>query len=192
MKSTIMWVVIGTAFLLAGTSVNAWGGIYTNRFSPEMLQNMGYGGPHRLFQAEVSLIFHIFCARDAESRFIYQFFLLRCTPNSSYAHCSVQSIHHPLWIFYFHKLMKYVFFLAYTYVSSSVILCKQPRVYSKTRMPIGSATFCYQFGVLMSFTLRIMTVGEWSQLIVRRRVTVPRSIVESMCDVRGNDWYSLK
>lgn len=62
MKSTIMWVVFGTTFLLAGTSVNGWGGIYTNRFSPEMLQNMGYGGQHRLFQAEVShhfLFFHI-------------------------------------------------------------------------------------------------------------------------------------
>lgn len=55
MKSTFIWVVVGTTFLLAGSSVNAWGGIYTNRFSPEMLQNMGYGGgQHRLFQAEVS------------------------------------------------------------------------------------------------------------------------------------------
>lgn len=59
MKSTFVWVVVATAFLMAGTSVNGWGGIYTNRFSPEMLQNMGYGGPHRLFQAEVSARFFV-------------------------------------------------------------------------------------------------------------------------------------
>lgn len=54
MKSTFVWVVLGTTFLFVGNSVNAWGGIYTNRFSPEMLQNMGYGIPHRMYQPEVS------------------------------------------------------------------------------------------------------------------------------------------
>lgn len=53
MKSTVALMVLGASFLLIGNSVNAWGGIYNNRFSPEMLQNMGYGAPHRIYQ-EVS------------------------------------------------------------------------------------------------------------------------------------------
>lgn len=58
MKSTVVLMVFGIAFLFIGNSVNAWGGIYNNRFSPEMLQNMGYGGaPHRIYQ-EVSFYFH--------------------------------------------------------------------------------------------------------------------------------------
>lgn len=69
MKSTFIWVVLGTTFLLAGSSVNAWGGIYTNRFSPEMLQNMGYGGPHRLYQAEVSrILLLLFCKNRLRPR----------------------------------------------------------------------------------------------------------------------------
>lgn len=48
-------MALGTVFLFVGNSVNAWGGIYTNRFSPEMLQNMGYGAPHRGYQSEVSV-----------------------------------------------------------------------------------------------------------------------------------------
>lgn len=62
MKSTFILVVLGTTFLFVGNSVNAWGGIYNNRFSPEMLQNMGYGGPHRVYQPEVSfsLFFNAF------------------------------------------------------------------------------------------------------------------------------------
>lgn len=44
-------MVFGIAFMFIGNSVNAWGGIYNNRFSPEMLQNMGYGAaPHRIYQ----------------------------------------------------------------------------------------------------------------------------------------------
>ncbi|XP_055310507.1 prohormone-3 [Sitodiplosis mosellana] len=50
MKSTVVLMVLGTSFLFIGNSVNAWGGIYNNRFSPEMLQNMGYGAPHRIYQ----------------------------------------------------------------------------------------------------------------------------------------------
>lgn len=42
MKSTAMWIVFGTVLVL-GESVNAWGGLF-NRFSPEMLANMGYSG----------------------------------------------------------------------------------------------------------------------------------------------------
>lgn len=41
MKSPALWMAIG-AILLLGGSVNAWGGLF-NRFSPEMLANMGYG-----------------------------------------------------------------------------------------------------------------------------------------------------
>lgn len=53
MKSTLLWMVVG-ATLLFGESVNAWGGIF-NRFSPEMLTNMGYGshsggGYHPFYQ----------------------------------------------------------------------------------------------------------------------------------------------
>lgn len=54
MKSTVVLMVLGSTFLFIGNSVNAWGGIYNNRFSPEMLQNMGYGAPHRIYQ-EVGL-----------------------------------------------------------------------------------------------------------------------------------------
>lgn len=50
MKSTVVLMVLGTSLLFIGNSVNAWGGIYNNRFSPEMLQNMGYGAPHRIYQ----------------------------------------------------------------------------------------------------------------------------------------------
>lgn len=54
MKSTIVWIVLGATFLLVGNSVNAWGGIYNNRFSPEMLQNSGYGIPHHMYQVSVA------------------------------------------------------------------------------------------------------------------------------------------
>lgn len=62
MKSTVVLMVFGIAFLFIGNSVNAWGGIYNNRFSPEMLQNMGYGGgpPHRIYQ-EVRLFAIVLC-----------------------------------------------------------------------------------------------------------------------------------
>lgn len=39
MKSTAVWIVC--AVFMLGESVNAWGGLF-NRFSPEMLANMGY------------------------------------------------------------------------------------------------------------------------------------------------------
>lgn len=55
MKSTFVLIALGAVFIFVGSSVNAWGGIYTNRFSPEMLQNMGYGAPHRGYQSEVSV-----------------------------------------------------------------------------------------------------------------------------------------
>lgn len=42
MKSTVVLIVLG-AILLCGGTANAWGGLF-NRFSPEMLANMGYGG----------------------------------------------------------------------------------------------------------------------------------------------------
>lgn len=44
MKHTAICVVFG-AILLCGESVTAWGGLF-NRFSPEMLANLGYGGSH--------------------------------------------------------------------------------------------------------------------------------------------------
>lgn len=53
MRSTLLLLVCGVVFLFVGNTVNAWGGIYTNRFSPEMLQNLGYGAP-RSYQPEVS------------------------------------------------------------------------------------------------------------------------------------------
>lgn len=56
MKSVVVLAVLGTSLLFVGNSVNAWGGIYNNRFSPEMLQNMGYGAPHRVYQ-EVGHLF---------------------------------------------------------------------------------------------------------------------------------------
>ena len=52
MKSTFVWVVFGAIFIF-GESVNAWGGVF-NRFSPEVLANMGYGshggGYHPFYQ----------------------------------------------------------------------------------------------------------------------------------------------
>lgn len=45
--------MFGATILLFGESVNAWGGLF-NRFSPEMLANMGYGshggGYHPFYQ----------------------------------------------------------------------------------------------------------------------------------------------
>lgn len=59
MKSAVGLMVLGITLLFIGDSmrVNAWGGIYNNRFSPEMLQNMGYGSPHRVYQ-EVGHLFY--------------------------------------------------------------------------------------------------------------------------------------
>lgn len=52
MKSTAIWVVFGAIFVF-GESVTAWGGLF-NRFSPEVLANMGYGshggGMHPFYQ----------------------------------------------------------------------------------------------------------------------------------------------
>lgn len=42
MKTTYIWIILGVT-LLFGDSIYAWGGLF-NRFSPEMLANMGYGG----------------------------------------------------------------------------------------------------------------------------------------------------
>lgn len=39
---TFLWIC-GVMLAIAGTNVHAWGGLF-NRFSPEMLSNMGYGG----------------------------------------------------------------------------------------------------------------------------------------------------
>lgn len=41
MKSTVIWVVVGAVAVFGGYA-NAWGGLF-NRFSPEILANMGYG-----------------------------------------------------------------------------------------------------------------------------------------------------
>lgn len=43
MKSTLVWIIFGTMLLCGGDSVSAWGGVF-NRFTPELLGNMGYGG----------------------------------------------------------------------------------------------------------------------------------------------------
>lgn len=53
MKPTFALVIFGTIVLSINNYVNAWGGIYNNRFSPEMLQNMGYGASHRVYDPEV-------------------------------------------------------------------------------------------------------------------------------------------
>lgn len=58
MKSMAVLMIAGMSLLFIGNSVNAWGGIYNNRFSPEMIQNMGYGSPHRIYQ-EVGHILNI-------------------------------------------------------------------------------------------------------------------------------------
>lgn len=50
MKSTLILVVLGTIVLFGGT-VNAWGGIF-NRFSPEMLNNLGYGGNGESYRSQ--------------------------------------------------------------------------------------------------------------------------------------------
>ncbi|XP_055379787.1 ITG-like peptide [Condylostylus longicornis] len=42
MKSTFVWFIFGGAILMFGGTADAWGGLF-NRFSPEMLQNLGYG-----------------------------------------------------------------------------------------------------------------------------------------------------
>lgn len=64
MKSTFMWVVLGGVLLLFGGTVDAWGGLF-NRFSPEMLANMGYGnhggGLHQFLQVGVEYQFLIKC-----------------------------------------------------------------------------------------------------------------------------------
>lgn len=62
MKSTVALLVLGTALIFIGGSVrvSAWGGIYNNRFSPEMLQNMGYGAPHRIYQEVGHLLWNRF------------------------------------------------------------------------------------------------------------------------------------
>lgn len=41
MKAPALWAAIGAILIFSG-AVNAWGGLF-NRFSPEMLANMGYG-----------------------------------------------------------------------------------------------------------------------------------------------------
>lgn len=56
MKSTIAWAIFGIAFLFASNSVDAWGGIYNSRFSPETLQNMGFAQPHRFYQVNAMII----------------------------------------------------------------------------------------------------------------------------------------
>jgi hypothetical protein len=61
MKSPVLWAFVGIILHCGGTA-NAWGGLF-NRFSPEMLTNLGYGShggsfhPEPLFQ--VSFIFYI-------------------------------------------------------------------------------------------------------------------------------------
>lgn len=54
MKSTLVCTVLVASFLLAGNGVGAWGGMYNSRFSPEMLQNMGYGFPHHQYQVSLA------------------------------------------------------------------------------------------------------------------------------------------
>lgn len=65
MKSTVIWVVFGGIFMFS-QSVTAWGGLF-NRFSPEMLANMGFGshggGVHPFYQVSAAYILHrIYCA----------------------------------------------------------------------------------------------------------------------------------
>lgn len=43
MKSTVVWVVLATMLMAGGDPVSAWGGVF-NRFTPELLGNLGYGG----------------------------------------------------------------------------------------------------------------------------------------------------
>lgn len=43
MKSTLVWIIVGTVLMCGGDSVSAWGGVF-NRFTPELLGNLGYGG----------------------------------------------------------------------------------------------------------------------------------------------------
>lgn len=57
MKSTLVWAVLGGAIILFGGTANAWGGLF-NRFSPEMLANLGYGnhgggGYHSFLQNDI-------------------------------------------------------------------------------------------------------------------------------------------
>lgn len=55
MKPTLTFLILSMVIVLINNNyVNAWGGIYNkNRFSPEMMQNMGYGAPHRVYDLEV-------------------------------------------------------------------------------------------------------------------------------------------
>lgn len=62
MKFPALWIC-GFLLLAGGKGANAWGGVF-NRFSPEMLSNMGYGShggssyrPQPLFQVSTNLDF---------------------------------------------------------------------------------------------------------------------------------------
>lgn len=43
MKSTVVWIVFGTLLMGGSDPVSAWGGVF-NRFTPELLGNLGYSG----------------------------------------------------------------------------------------------------------------------------------------------------
>lgn len=43
MKSTLVWIGLATMLMAGGDPVSAWGGVF-NRFTPELLGNLGYGG----------------------------------------------------------------------------------------------------------------------------------------------------
>jgi hypothetical protein len=60
MKFPALWIC-GLLLLVGGKGARAWGGLF-NRFSPEMLSNMGYGGhggssyrPQPLFQVRIAI-----------------------------------------------------------------------------------------------------------------------------------------
>lgn len=65
MKSPVVWICCGMV-LFMGMNVDAWGGLF-NRFSPEMLSNMGYGG-HGNFRNQpqfqvIYIIIMILCSK---------------------------------------------------------------------------------------------------------------------------------
>lgn len=65
MKFPALWLC-GLLLLVGGKGARAWGGLF-NRFSPEMLSNMGYGShggssyrPQPLFQVSYDFFFRVF------------------------------------------------------------------------------------------------------------------------------------
>lgn len=61
MKSTVVWIVFATMLMSGGEPVSAWGGVF-NRFTPELLGNLGYGGAGVSNGNSANALFYEVCA----------------------------------------------------------------------------------------------------------------------------------